>query len=91
MKRKIEIFTDGCPVCNPVVDMVKSMATEEYNDVVVYNLAELRDNSTYLVKVDQYGIKRLPAVAVDGSLLACCNAGGVTKEDLFSAGVGINA
>ncbi len=38
-KRKIEVFTAGCSVCSPVVDMVKSMACSDC-EVIVYNLAE---------------------------------------------------
>ena len=39
MKRQIEVFTAGCPVCEPVVKMVKEMACDSC-EVTVYNLAE---------------------------------------------------
>ncbi len=38
-------------------------------------------------KVEEYGIKRLPAVAIDGQLLGCCKNNGITKEDLMNAGI----
>ena len=38
-KRKIEVFTAGCPVCEPVVEMVKSLACCQNSGVTE---AELR-------------------------------------------------
>ncbi len=39
------------------------------------------------VKVEEYGIKRLPAVAIDGQLSGCCKNNGITKDDLINAGI----
>lgn len=86
-KRQIEIFTAGCPVCNPVIDMVKSLACENC-EVTVYDLVKQCESKECLSKVEQYQIKRLPAVAVDGQLLNCCKDKGITKEDLIQAGIG---
>lgn len=36
-KRKIEVFTAGCPVCDEAVKMVKSAACQSC-EVVVYDL-----------------------------------------------------
>lgn len=36
-KRKIEVFTAGCPVCEPVVEMVKSFSCSDCG-ATVYNL-----------------------------------------------------
>ncbi len=49
-KRKIELFTAGCTVCEPVVEMVKSMACGSC-DVIIYNVAELLDTKECLEKV----------------------------------------
>jgi hypothetical protein len=86
-KRKIEVFTAGCSVCSPVVDMVKSMACSDC-DVVVYNIAEENDNKEAVEKVKSYGIKALPAVAVNGKLLSCCQNKGVSEAELRNAGIG---
>lgn len=85
-KRKIEVFTAGCSVCEPVVEMVKSMACSDC-DVVVYNLAETKGNEA-ADKVKTYGIKALPAVTVNGKLLSCCQNKGVSEAELRSAGIG---
>ena len=86
-KRKIEVFTAGCSVCSPVVDMVKSMACSDC-EVVVYNLAEPCESKECIDKAKAYGIKALPAVVVNGTLLSCCQNKGVSEAELRSAGIG---
>ncbi|MCJ8163274.1 glutaredoxin [Pontibacter sp. E15-1] len=89
MKRKVEIFTAGCPVCEPVVQMVKDLTCDSC-DVTVYNMAEMCDDKSCLAKAKAYGVVRMPAVAVDGKLLNCCQNNAITKEELISAGIGQN-
>ncbi len=86
-KRKIELFTAGCSVCEPVVETVKSMACSDC-EVVVYNLSETSASNEGTDKVKSYGIKALPAVAVNGKLLSCCQNKGVSEAELKSAGIG---
>lgn len=86
-KRKIEVFTAGCSVCKPVVEMVKSMACSDC-DVIVYNLAEPCESKECIDKARTYGIKALPAVAVNGQLLSCCQNKGVSEAELRNAGIG---
>ncbi len=86
-KRKIELFTAGCSVCEPVVEMVKSMACTSC-EVVIYNLSQPCDTKECLEKVKTYGIKALPAIAVNGKLLSCCQNKGISAEVLMGAGVG---
>ncbi len=86
-KRKIEVFTAGCSVCSPVVDMVKSMACSDC-EVIVYNLAEPSESKECIDKAKTYGIKALPAVVVNGKLLSCCQNKGVSEAELRNAGIG---
>lgn len=87
MKRQIEIFTAGCPVCSPVVTMVKEIACDSC-EITIHNLNEDFDNLQVKDKLVSYGVKRIPAVAVDGRLLGCCTNNEVSREELISAGVG---
>jgi predicted thioredoxin/glutaredoxin len=87
MKRKIEIFTANCLVCDPVVKLVNELSCGSC-DVTVYDLVEQCDNKAYLGKTKEYGITRVPAVVVDGKLLSCCQGGAITRESLINAGVG---
>jgi uncharacterized Fe-S center protein len=86
-KRKIELFTAGCTVCEPVVEMVKSMACSDC-DVVIYDISKPCDTKECLEKVKTYGIKALPAIAVNGKLLSCCQNKGISAEELRNAGLG---
>lgn len=86
-KRKIELFTAGCTVCEPVVEMVKAMACSSC-EVVIYNVAQPCDTKECLEKVKAYGIKALPAIAVNGKLLNCCQNKGISVDELKKAGIG---
>lgn len=87
MKRQIEVFTAGCPVCDPVVKTVKEMACDSC-EITIYNLVEQCDDKVCIEKMKKYDISSLPAVAVNGQLLACCQNRGVSKEELEAAGIG---
>ncbi len=87
-KRKVEVFTAGCLVCEDTVKMVKDMACESC-EVIVYNLNEACNSKKCLDKVTKFGIKRLPAVVVDGKIADCCVTSGPTVEGLKAAGVGV--
>lgn len=87
-KRKVEVFTAGCSVCENTVKMVKDLACESC-EVTVFNLNEACDSEECLEKVNTYGIKRLPSVVVDGKIADCCISTGPTSESLKAAGVGV--
>lgn len=85
-KRKIEVFTAGCPLCDDAVKLVKELACPNC-DVTVYGLQD--ETSGARDKAAQYGIYRVPAVVVDGKLVDCCqNQKPVSREALIAAGVG---
>lgn len=86
-KRKVEVFTAGCPVCEPAVELVKKIACPSC-DVVVYDLSAGGATEERHAKAARYGVTRVPAVVVDGALLECCKTGPVTEKELRAAGVG---
>lgn len=86
MKRKIELFTAGCPVCEPIVEMVRSMVCESC-DLVIYNLVEHCDSKVCVDKLKKYKITSLPAVVVDGKAMST-SEDGITREKLISEGIG---
>lgn len=86
-KRRVEVFTAGCPVCDEALKWVREMACESC-EVIVYNLNEPCQSGECLEKVRSYGIDRIPAVVVDGRFAECCVVGPVTAEGLRAAGVG---
>lgn len=87
MKRQIEIFTAGCPVCEPVVQLVKATAGKDC-EITLHNLLEQCESKICVSKMHEYGVNRLPAIAVNGKLLDCCKNVEITKDDLVNAGIG---
>ncbi|MFQ5454010.1 MAG: thioredoxin family protein [Candidatus Zixiibacteriota bacterium] len=86
-KRKIELFTAGCPVCNEAVEQVKAAACPDC-DIIVYDLNKGCETNDCRNKVKMYGIKSVPAVVIDGKLADCCNNKGINIEILKQAGLG---
>ncbi|MBG59487.1 MAG: glutaredoxin [Peredibacter sp.] len=86
-KRKVEVFTGGCPVCEPTVELVRKTTCSNC-EVVVYDLNEGCETNECREKAHQYNITRVPSVVVDGKLLECCKDLQITEEALKRAGVG---
>ena len=87
MKRKIEVFTANCPVCDPVVKLVNELSCVNC-EVTVYDMIKQCQDKSCLDKAREYDVQRIPAVAVDGKLLNCCEAGPISREDLIRTGLG---
>jgi glutaredoxin len=83
-KKKIEVFTASCSLCDDAVRLVNELKCEDC-EVTVENLGE---SSAAADKAKAYGINRVPAVVVDGKLAECCNIGPITADELKAAGVG---
>lgn len=83
-KRKVEVFTAGCPACQPVVDLVKSIACPSC-DVQVLDMHE----PAAAERAASYGVRSVPAVAIDGKLAECCAGSGVDEQTLRNAGLGV--
>jgi Thioredoxin domain len=58
-KRKIEIFTAGCPLCDETLKLVKEAVAS----------CGCESSSDALRMQSQYGIKAMPAVVVDGEII----------------------
>jgi len=83
-KRQVEIFTAGCPLCEPVVELVRRIACASC-DVTVYNL---KDDPQAEARARAAGVHRVPMVLVDGKPAECCQTGPVTEAGLRAAGIG---
>jgi predicted DsbA family dithiol-disulfide isomerase len=90
-KRQVEVFTAGCPVCEPAVQLVSELACPDC-EVTVHDLRDRAEASTGEAspaqRAAQYGIKVVPAVVVNGSLVSCCQASGPNRGELSQAGIG---
>lgn len=81
-KRQVEVFTAGCPICEPTVQLVEELACSDC-EVTVYDLREQGAD-----QARQYGVTTVPAVVVDGRLAACCDRSGPDRNQLQAAGIG---
>ncbi|HBO69179.1 MAG TPA: hypothetical protein DD658_03150 [Deltaproteobacteria bacterium] len=82
-RRKIEIFTAGCPVCEEAIALVRRAACPSCKVEVL----DIRKDAV-ADKAKAYGVRSLPAVAVDGKLADCCAGRGPDIATLKEAGVG---
>ena len=83
-KRKIEIFSAGCSVCEDTIALVNAIACPSC-DVEVLDMRE----QPVAARAKEYGIHRVPAVVVDGELAECCAVAGPDHATLQAAGVGV--
>ncbi|HCC57745.1 MAG TPA: hypothetical protein DEQ47_10875 [Solibacterales bacterium] len=82
-QRKVEVFSAGCPACEPAVQLVQSIACPSC-DVEVLDMHQ----PEVARKAAQYGVKTVPAVAIDGQLVSCCTGAGPQESALRAAGLG---
>ncbi len=57
-------------------------------DVVIYYLSNPCETKECIEKVKKFDIRALPAIAVNGKLLSCCQNKGLSAEELRNAGLG---
>jgi len=84
MKRKIEIFTAGCPVCEEQVELLKKETCTDC-EIIVSNI---NTDKKALERSKSYKIKSIPAVVIDNVLAGCCSKAGIDIEVLRSMGLG---
>ncbi len=82
-KRKVEVFSAGCSLCQETVDLVKKIACPSC-EVSVLDM----NDSSVSQRAKMYGIHRVPAVVIDGKLADCCNASAPDEQTLRAAGLG---
>ena len=83
-KRTIEVFSAGCSVCDEAVKLVQDLACPSCDVQVL----DMRAGKAAQAKAMQYGVQRVPAVAVNGKLASCYTGGGIDASTLRSLGVG---
>lgn len=82
-KRKVEVFSAGCPMCRSAIDLVNRLACPSC-EVSVLDMNDI----AVAKRASDLGVRAVPAVAVDGRLASCCTATGIDEQALRAAGVG---
>jgi len=82
-KRKVEVFSAGCAVCQTAVDLVNSLACPSCE----VSILDMHDVDV-AKRAKDLGIRSIPAVAIDGRLASCCDGTGIDETALRAAGLG---
>jgi len=82
-KRKVEVFSAGCPVCVETIELVNRVACPSCEvDILDMNQAAVARRAKEL------GIRSVPAVVIDDKLADCCAGRGPQEAVLRAAGLG---
>ena len=76
-KRKVEVFSAGCALCEEVIDVARREVGSS-SEVIVQNMMDAR----VLSRAEKVGIRSVPAVVIDGKLASCCAGRGVDVQVL---------
>lgn len=82
-KRRVEIFSAGCAVCDDTVQLVKRIACDSC-DVTVLDMHD----PDVAGRAKGLGIKSVPAVVIAGRLAECCEGRAPDEAALRAAGLG---
>jgi glutaredoxin 3 len=82
-KRKIEIFSAGCPACQEAIDLVNSIACPSC-DVTVLDMKD----TAVANRAKSLSIWSVPAIILDGKLADCCGGQGISEAALRAEGIG---
>ena len=82
-KRKVEVFSAGCAVCEETVALVQRLACPSC-EVTVHDMKDIN----VAKRAKALGVRSVPAVAVNGKLADCCAGRGVSEDSLKAAGIG---
>lgn len=83
-KRKVEVFSAGCPVREETIQVVNRIACASC-DVEVSDMRQ----PEVAARAKEYGVCSVPAVMIDGKLADCCAGRGVDEVTLRAAGLGV--
>ena len=79
-RRKIEIFSAGCPACDEAEELVRRIAGADH-DIAVLDMRQ----ADVAAEAKRHGIRSLPAIVVDGRLADCCAGRGPDEATLRQA------
>jgi glutaredoxin 3 len=82
-RRKIEVFSAGCPACRDAVELVERVAGGSA-EVAVLDMHQ----QDVAARAKELGVQSVPAVAIDGKLADCCTGRGVDEATLRRQGLG---
>lgn len=82
-KRKVEVFSAGCPTCQTAIELANRLACSSC-EVSILDMNDI----DVAQRARDLGVRSVPAVAINGQLLSCCSGAGVDERALRAAGLG---
>jgi hypothetical protein len=82
-RRRIEVFSADCSICEDTIQLVNRLACPSCEVTIL----EMR-NPAVTERAERYGVRSVPAVAIDGVLAQCCVGGGPDETVLRTWGLG---
>ena len=82
-KRKIEVFSAGCPACAETIELVNRIACPSC-EISVLDM----NQGAVAQRAKELGIRSVPAVVIDDKLADCCAGRGPQEAALRAAGLG---
>ncbi len=82
-KRKIEIFSAGCPACEETISRIQDLTCPSCEVVV----PDMKDTGI-AERAKELGVRSVPAIAIAGKLADCCSGRGSDEAVLQAAGLG---
>jgi glutaredoxin len=83
VKRKVEVFSAGCPACQTAIDLIHRLACSSC-EVAVLDMNDIN----VAKRARDLGVRSVPAVAINGKLASCCAGAGIEEQALRAAGLG---
>ena len=83
-KRKIEVFSAGCPACQETVNLVQQVACPSCD----VSILDMHDPAV-AQRAKSLGIHSVPAIVINGKLADCCQGRGPDEATLRAAGLGV--
>ena len=82
-KRKVEVFSAGCPACQDAIELVNRLACGSCE----VSILDMND-SNVAKRAKSLGIHAVPSVVINGQLIECCSGRGIDEASLRAAGLG---
>ncbi|MEM4380371.1 MAG: thioredoxin family protein [Thermoplasmatales archaeon] len=82
-RRKIEVFSAGCPACEETIELVNRVACPSCE----VNILDM-NNPDVASRAKSLGIRSIPAVMINGKLSDCCVGRGPDETTLRAFGLG---
>lgn len=83
IKRKIEVFSAGCPTCQETIKLVNRVACPSC-EIIVLDM----NHPNVASQAKNLGIRSVPAVVISDKLADCCSGHGPDKTTLRASGLG---